>query len=102
MPEAPKSNLDPKEATEAKLCAYLEGDSSPAERAENEKNLGNNAPHRQLITELKKTHGLLSSLPRESAPPEIAEAFEGHLERSMLLDETDHEATVRTSRWPHR
>jgi Polysaccharide biosynthesis/export protein len=102
MAETPKSNLDPREATEAKLCAYLEGDSSPAERAEIEKYLASNAAHRQLLTELKKTHGLLSSLPIESAPPEIAEAFNLHIERSMLLDETDHEAAVRTNRWPQR
>jgi hypothetical protein len=102
MAETPKSNLDPREATEAKLCAYLEGDSSPAERAEIEKYLASNAAHRQLLTELKKTHGLLSSLPIESAPPEIAEAFNLHMERSMLLDETDHEAAVRVNRWPQR
>src|SRR5580698_4566616 len=102
MAETPKSNLDPREATEAKLCAYLEGDSSPAERAEIEKYLASNAAHRQLLTELKKTRGLLSSLPIESAPPEIAEAFNLHIERSMLLDETDHEAAVRTNRWPQR
>ncbi len=102
MAETPKTNPDPKEAIEAKLCAYLEGDSSPAERGEIDKYLASNAAHRQLLTELKKTHGLLSSLPIESAPPEIAEAFNLHMERSMLLDETDHEAAVRTNRWPQR
>src|SRR5580658_15635 len=102
MAETSQSNPDPKTATEAKLCAYLEGDIGPADRAEIEKYLESNAAHRQLLSELKKTQGLLASLPREPAPPEIAEAFHGHLERSMLLDETDHEASVRSGRWPQR
>ena len=102
MAEKSQSNPDPKTATEAKLCAYLEGDIAPADRAEIEKYLESNSAHRQLLTELKKTHGLLASLPRESAPPEIAEAFSGHLERSLLLDETDHQASVRRGRWPQR
>jgi protein involved in polysaccharide export with SLBB domain len=102
MAEKSQSNPDPKTATEAKLCAYLEGDIAPADRAEIEKYLESNLAHKQLLTELKKTHGLLASLPRESAPPEIAEAFSGHLERSLLLDETDHQASVRRGRWPQR
>jgi Polysaccharide biosynthesis/export protein len=102
MAETPKTNPDPKEAIEAKLCAYLEDDLAPAERGEIDKYLAANAGHRQLLTELKKTHGLLSSLPRESAPPEIAEAFHQHLERSMLLDETVHQQAVKTNRWPQR
>jgi len=93
MSESPE-NLDPKEATEARLCAYLESEMPPAERAEIEKYLESNPQHRQLLNDLAKTRSLLGSLPRESAPPEIAEAFEGQLERSMLLDGTGTSETA--------
>lgn len=87
MPQTP-DNLDPKEATEARLCAYLEGEMAPDERAEIEKYLQSNPQHRQLLADLAKTRTLIASLPRESAPPDIAEAFQSQLERSMLLDGT--------------
>jgi Polysaccharide biosynthesis/export protein len=95
------NNIDPKEATEARLCAYLEGELSPSERAEIEKYLETNPQHRQLLSELATTRKWLSALPHESAPAEIAEAFEGQLERSMLLDgsgATESAATIR--HWP--
>jgi hypothetical protein len=85
MPQSP-DNLDPKEATEARLCAYLEGEMPPAERIEIEKYLQSNPQHRQLLADLAKTRAMMVSLPREPAPPDIAEAFQGQLERSMLLD----------------
>ncbi len=93
--------IDPKEATEAKLCAYLEGELAPQDRSEIEKYLQSNPQHRELLAELAKTREYLSSLPRESAPPEIAEVFEGHLERSMLLDpKADAGSVVRINRLP--
>ena len=100
MSDSP-NNIDPKEATEAKLCAYLEGELTPAERAEIEKYLDANPQHRKLLGELSKTREFVGLLPRESAPSEIAEAFHGHVERAMLLDgSADGESVVRLNRWP--
>ncbi|HSV15556.1 MAG TPA: polysaccharide biosynthesis/export family protein [Tepidisphaeraceae bacterium] len=103
MSETP-NNLDPKESTEAKLCAYLEGELPPAERAEIETYLTNNPQHRQLLSELAKTREFVRALPREAAPAEIAELFQERLERSLLLD-TDAAGNTapiaRMNRWPH-
>src|SRR4051794_20677801 len=105
MSEKP-DNLDPKEATEAKLCAYLEGELSPPERAEIEKYLESNPQHRQLLIELAGTRDAIRSLPRETAPSEIAEVFQERLERSMLLDHGDDGShgsgsIARINRWSH-
>src|SRR5580704_15434814 len=86
MAELPEK-ADPNEATEAKLCAYLEGELAPADRAEIEQYLNNYPQHRQLLTELAATRQVLRNLPRESAPSDVAEAFKGHMERAMLLDD---------------
>src|SRR5438093_7565827 len=102
MPESP-NNIDPKEATEAKLCAYLEGELAPTEREEIERYLDNNPQHRQLLGELAKTRDFVRALPRESAPSEIAEAFQGQLERSMLFGDSDvgaSDVVARINRWP--
>lgn len=95
-------NPDVQEATEAKLCAYLEGELSASERTDIEKYLQGNPQHRQLLKELAKTRGLVGMLPRERAPTEIAEAFEGQIERAMLLDGPGNELLVGTNRWPQR
>jgi hypothetical protein len=84
----PISNIDPKEATEAKLCAYLEGELSPSERTEIEQHLAANPQHRQLLADLAKTREWMRSIPAESAPFDLAEAFQAQTERSMLLDDS--------------
>jgi anti-sigma factor RsiW len=68
----PISNIDPKEATEAKLCAYLEGELSPSERTEIEQHLAANPQHRQLLADLAKTREWMRSIPAESAPFDLA------------------------------
>ena len=90
------------EQIEAKLCAYLEGELDDAGRAEIEKHLQQNPPHRKLLAEMGKTRDLLRALPREPAPPDICEAFQGQLERSVLLADLDDEgatASMKINRW---
>ena len=87
MPSNSTPAPDPKLATEAKLCAYLEGTLPPEDRTEIESYLQHNPQHRQLLKELRGTRELLQHLPAENAPPEIAESFEQQLERSLLLDD---------------
>jgi protein involved in polysaccharide export with SLBB domain len=91
------------EQIEAKLCAYLEGELDESGRAEIEKHLQQNPAHRKLLAEVGKTRDLLRALPRESAPPDICEAFQGQLERSVLLADLDDGAgssTLKINRWP--
>jgi hypothetical protein len=92
------NKFDPKESTEAKLCAYVDGDLDAAGRAEIEKYLETNPQHRKLLEELKQTRQLMQSLPRASAPPEIGEMLQGQLERSLLLNELDTEPAVDSMR----
>ena len=73
----PKDHLDPKEATEAKLCAYLEGELAPAERAEIEQHLAANPQHRQLLSDLARTREWVRSIPSENSPVDLAEMFLG-------------------------
>lgn len=102
MPQNPTPAPDPKIATEAKLCAYLEGTLPADERGEIEAYLQSNPQHRALLQELRNTRALLKDLPQESAPPEIAEAFEQQLERSMLLDDLAVESPTRRAGAPQR
>lgn len=74
------------EIIEAKLCAYIDNELDAAERAEIEKHLATNPQHRRLIEELRRTSALVHNLPRESAPAELAEAFNAQLERTILLE----------------
>jgi anti-sigma factor RsiW len=92
------NKFDPKESTEAKLCAYVDGDLDAAGRAEIEKYLETNPQHRKLLEELKQTRQLMQALPRASAPPEIGEMLQGQLERSLLLNELDTEPAVDSMR----
>jgi len=63
------AKFDPKETTEAKLCAYVDGELDAAGRVEIEKYLETNPQHRKLLEELKRTRLLMQALPRASAPP---------------------------------
>lgn len=74
------------ENVEAKLCAYVEGDLDESDRVEIENHLEAHPKHRHLLGELAATRDLLRYLPREQAPVELAETFNGQLERSGLLD----------------
>ena len=74
------------EIIEAKLCAYIDGELDPEGRSEIEKHLEANPQHRRLLESLRATRDLLKWLPREPAPPEVAETLNGQLERSVLLD----------------
>jgi hypothetical protein len=93
----PTDHPDPKEATEAKLCAYLEGELAPADRAEIERHLAANPQHKQLLVELAKTRQWMQAIPRIPAPSDLAEAFQGQVERNMLLDTTP--VTTAPRRW---
>lgn len=75
------------EIIEAKLCAYVDGELDPEGRSEIEKHLEANPQHRRLLESLRATRDLLKWLPREPAPPELAETLNGQLERSVLLDD---------------
>ncbi len=95
----PSDHLDPKEATEARLCAYLEGELPAIERAEIEQHLAANPQHRKLLTDLAQTRDWMRVLPRETAPSELAESFQGQVERSMLLEDPDGKSMT-IIRWP--
>ena len=91
------------EQIEAKLCAYLKGELDESGRAEIEKHLQQNPAHRKLLAEVGKTPHLLRALPREPAPADICEAFQGQLERSVLLADLDDEggtSSMKINRWP--
>lgn len=100
MAEIP-GQVDPSEAIEAKLCAYLEGELAPPDRAEIEEYLKNYPQHRQTLSDLATNRTVLRNLPREKAPAEVAEAFQGQMERSMLLDgPVNEDAIVRLKHGP--
>src|SRR4051812_23362691 len=82
---------NPQEQSEAKLLAYIEGELDPAERAEIEKHLESNPHHRRMMDELARTRDLVRYLPRESAPADLMEAFQGQLERQELLANDLHD-----------
>jgi hypothetical protein len=84
----PTDHPDPKEATEARLCAYLEGELAPADRAEIERHLTANPQHKQLLADLAKTREWVRAIPPVRAPVDFAESFQSGVERQMLLDET--------------
>ncbi|HEY8747468.1 MAG TPA: zf-HC2 domain-containing protein [Tepidisphaeraceae bacterium] len=74
------------EIIESKLCAFIDGELDAEGRVEIEKHLEANPQHRRLLESLKATRDLIKWLPREAAPPEVAETLNGQLERSVLLD----------------
>lgn len=94
-----QEHLDPKEATEAKLCAYLEGELPASERADIEQHLTANPQHRKLLADLAKTRQWMRAIPRQSAPTDLAESFQGQVERSMLLDGSASSPLSKV-RWP--
>jgi hypothetical protein len=73
------------EDIEAKLAAYVDGELTPAERVEIETHLEANPSHRVLLKDLMQHRQLLRALPRENAPGDCTEGFQGQLERDILL-----------------
>jgi len=73
------------EDIEAKLAAYVDGELTPAERVEIETHLQANPSHRALLQDLVRHRNLLRALPREKAPGDCTEGFQGQLERDILL-----------------
>lgn len=57
--------------TRERLSAYLDGELPPADRAELERRLAEDPALRTELQALRDLRGLVRSLPRESAPPEI-------------------------------
>lgn len=94
------------ENIEAKLAAYVDGELDAADRAEIEQHLAANPQHRKLIEELREARQCLRELPREQAPPEIAEMLNAQLERAALLGDVELGGTagggteMRINRWP--
>lgn len=89
------------EMIESRLAAYIDGELGDADRAEIEKYLAANPSHRQLIEELKRQKLTIASLPRESAPVEVLDHLQSHLERQALLDNVEDGAdSMRINRWP--
>jgi hypothetical protein len=91
------------EIIEARLCAYIDDELDATGRAELEKHLASTPQHQRLIEELRLTSGLVRNLPRESAPPDLAEGFNAQLERSVLLAGVSEDvaaADLKTPRWP--
>src|SRR5438105_2082208 len=93
---------NPQEIIEAKLCAYVDNELDADGRAEIEKHLEENPHHRRLLEDLRATRDLVRFLPREPAPPELAESFNGQLERSVLLQDIESDAERPALRifWP--
>lgn len=92
-----------KETIEAKLCAYVDDELTPAERAEIEQHLIANPGHRVLLEQLRQTRDMLGELPMAQAPEEILEAVQGQLERDSLLINAEKELYPTESnhwRWP--
>lgn len=89
------------EQIESRLAAYIDGELPESERAEIERYLASNPGHLQMIQELRMHKQLLAGLPRESAPAEILDHLQSHLERQALLENVENDANMlRINRWP--
>lgn len=84
-----------------RLSAYLDGELSPAERAEIERWLERDAEARSLFNELRQVTSIVAALPRERAPTDMADAVVARCERAALLDETGFRPrrAVMAARW---
>jgi hypothetical protein len=89
------------EQIESRLAAYIDGELSESERAEIDRYLASNPAHQKLIQELKAHKQYLACLPRESAPAEVLDHLQSHLERQALLENVENDANMlRINRWP--
>ena len=89
------------ENIEARLCAYIDGELEPSERAQLEKTLRANPDHARLMADLVCLRGWVGQMPRTPAPADLAETVQAHMERGMLLGSGSVEgAPVRLNYWP--
>lgn len=91
------------EQIEARLCAYVDGELSPAERAEIEQHLAANPAHMVLIHDLIAQRAMVRQLPREKAPSDLSELLQSQLEREALLGKeplADDAPSLRINRFP--
>jgi anti-sigma factor RsiW len=77
--------MDDVEQIEARLCAYVDGQLTGAEREEIERHLAATPSHQILIRDLIAQRQMLRRLPRESAPVDLADPLQSQLEREVLL-----------------
>lgn len=70
------------------LTAYLDGELSPARRAEVDKLLSEDPDARALLLELQQTSRLVSALPREPTPDGLADTVVQRMERQDLLGDS--------------
>src|SRR5258707_1391850 len=91
------------ELHDERLSAYLDGELTPAERAEVEELLRTSSPHQQLVSELVSLRGSLKSLPHymlgnEFAPRVVSAARLAAQERDAaagsIPQEVNHTAVV--------
>lgn len=75
-----------RENLEALLCAFIDDELSAEQRQIIEQHLAANPRDLKLMAELARTRQLLRDLPRQTAPPDLAEALQVQLERRSLLD----------------
>ncbi len=70
------------------LTAYLDGELTESQAKDVEQLLARNADARRLLAELRATSRLVASLPKAPAPPGLAAAVTGRLERQALFGES--------------
>ncbi len=90
------------EHIEAKLCAYVDGDLPPEDKAEIERLLAEHPAHAALLVDLVQQKRLLQGLPREAAPASLNQELRSQLERDALLDfrhDDQPPVLLRINRW---
>src|SRR5437879_520322 len=88
------------EQIEARLAAYVDGLLPESDRTEIELHLANHPEHLAVLRELSRHKDLVTSLPREAAPSDLAEALQGHLERAALLGDQSDAVVLGVRRFP--
>ena len=66
------------------FLGYIEGDLTPEQTREFEKQLVDDARLRNLVAQLVIDRHRLRNLPKEDAPPNLMDAVNQHLERTMI------------------
>ena len=95
--------MSPNQENFEKLEAYIDGALDAAGQVEVQRLLAGNPQLRTMVAELMHGRELLMALPRASAPADVMETFQGHLERSALLGDAGAEradVVLRINRWP--
>lgn len=84
---------------EAQLSAYLDGELSPEQVAEIERQLASDPDAQATFDSLRRTVQLIRTLPRHPAPPGVLDDLTAAAERNQLLDPSGESATWRATRW---